>query len=125
MTVQYSYMYRSTGEYKLNTEESEQVFNTVGRHLLENLATISASQRDVLEQQFAKDPYPKKSTVYKISEQLGLAGVKMYDWFRWERYKKSLGKSQKIQSNGEFVDIHVHSVLVQSRWRSTFLFILM
>ena len=89
---------------------SMQIFNTVGRLLLEKIDTISASQRYVLEQMFAKEPYPTKSTKHEIAEELGIGGVKVYNWYRSERAKARLGKCQINQSVGEFVDIY--SILV-------------
>ena len=86
-------------------KKSKQIFNTVGRLLLQEIGIISAPQRDTLEELFAKDEYPTKSKIHEIAEKLGLGGETVNNWFRRKRAKARSGMSKKKQSIGEFVDI--------------------
>ena len=94
-------------------KKNEQIYNTVGRPLLEKYITLSVSQREVLEQIFAKTAYPTNSTLKKLAEKLGLTQVKVYNWFRCERMRVRYGKCQETDDFGEFVG--VHSVQVESQ----------
>ena len=42
-------------------------------------------QRSVLQEWFAKDPYPKKDTIRNLSNVLGLDKRKVYNWFNIKR----------------------------------------
>ena len=76
-------------------KKSEEIFNTVGRLLLREIGSISAPQRDMLEQLFAKDEYPTKAKIHEIAEKLGLGGETVNNWFRRKRAKARIGMSKK------------------------------
>lgn len=68
---------------------------------------ISASQRDVLEQIFAKTAYPKRSTIQKLAEKLELGKGGVYNWFTRERFRVRQGKYQESHDDlGEFAGIY-------------------
>ena len=87
----------------LVAKKNQWIFNTVGRALLQTFNAVSVSQRDHLEQLFAKDQYPTKSTIHEIAEELGMDERKVYNWFHWQRAKARSGKRQLTMEIGEFV----------------------
>ena len=100
-----NYSCRCTGEFKVNGQKNEQISYTLGRPLLEKYQTPSAAQRDVLEQVFARNPYPTRSTRQNVAEELGMGETKVYNWFAQGRKKMKAGKIQDTHAIGEFVGI--------------------
>ena len=99
---------------------SVHVFNTVGRLLSEKYFPISASQKYVLEQFFAKNEYPSRSSLQNIAEKLGLGEKTVYNWFRCTRLRVRIGKCLQYQSIGEFFRMHTLLVSIKIMVNSHF-----
>ena len=63
---------------------------------------INDTQRSLLKQSFATEPYPSKVTYQKLSEQLGLKKTTVYNWFKSERKRIKKRKNQKLPK-GKFM----------------------
>ena len=57
-----------------------------------NQQFLNDNQRSVLKQWFAKDPYPKRDTIRKLSDTLGVDKRKVYNWFNNERNRLKKNK---------------------------------
>ena len=67
---------------------------------------INEKQKSVLKQSFANETYPRKDTIQKLSEQLGLKETTVYNWFKCERIRTKKKKRQKI-SKGKLICVCV------------------
>ena len=92
-------------------KKSEQIFHSLSCIFFsENFTTISNLQRDLLEQAFAKNPYPKRSTIHKLAVKLGLDEEEVHRWYSHKKTGVIPEVRQQTSHIGEFVAIH--SVLV-------------
>ena len=67
---------------------------------------INNTQKSLLKETFANEPYPSKDTRQKLSEQLGLKKKTVYNWFKWERIRIRNIENRKLQKR-KFIHVYV------------------
>ena len=78
---------------------------------------INETQKSVLKQSFANEPYPSKDICQKLSEQLGLKKAKVYNWFRSERERRKKRKNQLTPKCKPIyrISVHILSVIIEKK----------
>ena len=64
---------------------------------------MSASQKSMLQTNFAKNPYPSKATLCQLATQLGLTEFNVHSWFQRQRQKVANYKHTTLSNGEDFV----------------------